>query len=130
MSTKQVNILDLLEEETLPDLNGKYTSLIKDWRPVPNTQGGYIEVILQLPDREHKYCIFPKQVSYVRSCLRKQFEQTNNKVSLTALLNLAKTREFNVWFNYNFDYNRMNVAFHESRTVEIEDEDEEEAVAV
>lgn len=122
MSTKQVNILDLLEEEALPDLNGKYTSLVKAWEPVTNNKGGYIEVILQLPDREYKYCIFPSQVSYVRSCLRRQFEQTDSKVNLSTLLNLAKTKEFNVWFTYNFDYNKMNVAFHESGIVE---EDEE-----
>jgi hypothetical protein len=121
MSTKQVNILDLLEEETLPELNGKYTGLVKDWTPITNAKGGYIEVVLQLPDREYTYCIFPSQVSYVRNCLRRQFKQTDSKVNLTTLLNLAKTKEFNVWFNYNFDYNKMNVAFHEPRIVEDEE---------
>lgn len=115
--------MSLLQHTMLPVLTGKHEATIKSYREVENMQGGYIEVILKLEDRDLTYCIFPSQLDYITSTLRRQFGMQDETVTLEDMLVKGETTKFNVWFSYNQDYGRMNVAFHEPVSVT-----EEEAV--
>ena len=108
--------MSLLNTKVLPRLEGEYEVTIKSYKEIENTQGGYVEAVLQLPDREYKYCIFPTQVDYVASCLRNQY-QIEGETTLGEMLDKATKTPFRVWFSYNSDYNRMNVALHHSEVV-------------
>lgn len=114
--------MTLLETQVLPALNGKYETKVKSFKEVTNDKGGYIETILELPDREYKYIIFPTQVEYVTSALRSQFDMRNEVVTLGDMLTKAQTTPINVWFNYNQDIGRMNVALHEPKVLVQEEE--------
>ena len=116
--------MSLLEKTVLPSLSGKYEATIKSFKEIENDKGGYVETVIQLADREYKYCIFPSQVDYVASALRNQFGMQEDATALGIMLNLAKTHPFNIWFSYNYDIGRMNVAFHDNtyRTPIEEDE--------
>lgn len=105
--------MSLLQKVVLPALNGKYETKVKSFEEVTNDKGGYVKVILELPDREYQYNIFPTQIDYVTSALRNQFEKRSEVVSLEDMLTLGQTTAFNVWFTYNQDIGRMNVALHE-----------------
>ena len=103
--------MSLLNKRILPRLEGEYVAKVASYKEIENEQGGYVEVTLILPDRDYKYCIFPTQVDYVASCLRNQFEILE-EVTLEQMLDLATENEFKVWFSYNQDFGRMNVALH------------------
>ena len=108
--------MSLLNTKVLPRLEGEYEVTIKSYKEIENTQGGYIETVLQLPDREYKYCIFPTQVDYVASCLRNQYA-VEGETTLGEMLEKATKTPFKVWFSYNEDYGRMNVALHHSEVI-------------
>lgn len=109
--------MSLLQQKVLPTLTGKKEATVKDFEEVENTQGGYVKVILQLEDRDYTYCIFPTQVEYVTSCLRNQLGlPTTEETTLGEVLQGAKETPINVWFSYNNDLGRMNVAFHEPKS--------------
>lgn len=108
--------MSLLNTKVLPRLNGEYETIIKEYEEIENTQGGYIRVILVLPDREYTYCIFPSQVDYVASCLKAQFS-INEETTLGEVLDIATEYPFKVWFSYNEEYNRMNVNLHQRNVV-------------
>lgn len=110
--------MSLLNTKVLPALSGMREARIKSFKEVENDKGGYVETVLDLPDREYKYIIFPSQVDYVTSALRTQFEMQDEEVTLEEMLTKATTTSIKVWFAYNQDLGRMNVAFHESRTQE------------
>ena len=71
--------------------------------------------------KQYKYCIFPSQVEYVTSALRNQLGLQDKEVTLADVLEAAKETNIKVWFAYNIDFNRMNVAFHEPRIIEDEE---------
>ena len=48
-------------------------------------------------------------------------EPTVKDITIPAVLEAAKETDIKVWFAYNTDFNRMNVAFHEPRVVESEE---------
>ena len=110
--------MSLLKTKVLPAVSGMREAHIKSFKEVENDKGGYVETILVLPDREYKYIIFPTQVDYVTSALRTQFEMQDEEVTLEEMLTKATTTPIKVWFTYNQDLGRMNVAFHESKTQE------------
>lgn len=114
--------MSLLNHKCLPTLSGKYEVKIKSYQEITNAQGGYIEVVLSLPDREFKYCVFPSQVDYVTSCLNRQLGVERDANSLGEALEIYKKNQksLDVWFSYNENYGRMNVALHESTIVEEE----------
>lgn len=107
--------MSLLETKVLPALSGMYETKVKSFEEVENQQGGYVKVVLDLPDREYNYCIFPSQVEYVTSALRTQFE-IKDETTLGEVLKLAAKTPIKVWFSYNQDLGRMNVAFHETKS--------------
>jgi hypothetical protein len=113
--------MSLLNTKVLPTLTGMREARIKSFKEETNDKGGYVRVVLQLSDREYQYCIFPKQVEYVTSALRSQLELQDKEVTLADVLEAAKETDIKVWFAYNTDFNRMNVAFHEPRVVESEE---------
>lgn len=110
--------MSLLNKKVLPALNGMYETTVKSFEEIENEQGGYVKVVLNLPDREYIHCIFPRSVEYVTSALRSQFEMRDEETTLEDMLVKAETTPIKVWFSYNYDYGRMNVAFHEPRVQE------------
>ena len=114
--------MSLLNHKCLPTLSGKYEAKVKEYTEITNKQGGYIEVVLSLPDREFKYCVFPSQVDYVTSCLNRQLNASRDANSLGEALEIYKSKQtpLDVWFSYNETYGRMNVALHETTSVDEE----------
>lgn len=108
--------MSLLNTKVLPALSGMREAKVKSFEEVTNSQGGYVKVVLTLPDREYNYIVFPSQVDYVTSCLRNQLELQTEEVTLEEVLTKAKTTPIKVYFSYNTDLGKMNVAFHESRS--------------
>lgn len=113
--------MSLLNTKVLPALSGMREATVKSFEEVANKEGGYVRVILKLSDREYTYIIFPSQVDYVTSCLRNQLELQDKEVTLETVLNKAKKSPIKVYFSYNTDLGKMNVAFHESRTTSKEE---------
>lgn len=107
--------MSLLNQKVLPALTGMREAKVRSFEEVENAQGGYVKVILDLGDRDYTYCIFPTQVEYVTGALRTQFDMQNESVTLGAMLEKAKTNTIKVWFSFNNDLGRMNVALHESK---------------
>lgn len=111
--------MSLLETKVLPKLEGEYKTKIKTYKEVENENGGYVETTLILPDREFKYLIFPSQVNYVASCLRNQFEITE-EVTLADVLAKATKKEFTVYITWNNEFGRYNIALHQPQVSEDE----------
>lgn len=110
--------MSLLKTTVLPTLTGMHEACIKSFREVTNDKGGYVEVIFKLEDRDYTYCMFPTQVEYVASALRNQLGHQDEVVTLEQLLQEGTTTPIKIWFKYNENIGRMNVAFHEARTQE------------
>ena len=117
--------MSIFANKVLPTLNGKRSALVKSYREVENTNGGYMEVIFKLEDRDTTYNIFPgkdatagKQVNYVTSAVRRQLGKDEESLSLIDVLELAKTNPINIWFGYNQAFNRMDVTFHDTTPIE------------
>jgi len=108
--------MSLLNTKVLPKLEGEYKVTIKSYEEIENDKGGYVKVVLQLPDREYQYNLFPSSVDYVARNLRNQFE-IEDEVTLGELLEKGTKTPFSVWFSYNQDYQSMNVAFHDTTAV-------------
>lgn len=115
--------MSLLNTKVLPTLTGMREARVKSFKEEINDKGGYVRVTLELSDREYPYCIFPKQIEYVTSAIRNQLGLHEQEVTLADVLTAAQETSIKVWFAYNSDFNRMNVAFHEPRI-----ESDEEAV--
>lgn len=113
--------MSLLDKKVLAPLAGMREATVKSFREIENDKGGYVEVIFNLSDREYTYCVFPSQIEYVTSTLRTQFE-VEGETNLGEMLTLALTKTFKVWFNYNYDLGRMNVALHQPREVVSQEE--------
>lgn len=112
--------MSLLDTVVLPALSGKYEAKVKDFAEITNQNGGYVQVTLQLPDREIKYVIFPgkgdakgRQINYVVSTLAKQFALDKQSNTLKNILEYGKEHAFNIWVSYNQTYNSINISFHE-----------------
>lgn len=106
--------MTLLNKKVLPALTGKRVATISKYEEVANDKGGYVKAVLKLEDREYNYCIFPTQVDYVVSAIRRQLDNQELD-TLADVLDAAKTTPIDVYFTYNADLGRMNVAFHESK---------------
>ena len=104
--------MSLLDTVVLPKLNGSYEVVVKSYQEITNKDGGYIKVIFQFPDREYKFCLFPKRVDYFCSCLKKQFG-VEDKTTLRELLDTAKETPISVFIEWSDEYNSYNLAFHE-----------------
>lgn len=119
---KGVMNMSLLQKKVLPTLKGKYEAKVLSYDEVENEKGGYIRLILGLSDRKYTYCMFPSQIDYLTSALKKQLG-VETETTVEELLDLAQENEINVWFSYNQEYGRMNVAFHEPYVADEEDVD-------
>jgi hypothetical protein len=112
--------MSVFNQKVLPALKGKHEAKVKSFREVTNAQGGYLEVIFKLEDRDYTLNIFPgkgetagRQVNYVAGAIRKQLGKEEESLSLIEVLEMAKTKPINIWFSYSQEYGRMNVNFHE-----------------
>ena len=106
--------MSLLNKKVLPALTGMREATISEFKEVENEKGGHVRCTLKLEDRDYIYCIFPIQIDYVVSTLRKQFNKPELE-TLEEVLTEAKTTKIKVYFTYNADLGRMNVAFHEAK---------------
>lgn len=114
--------MSLLNAKAKPVLAGQYEVAVKDFIEIENEKGGYIKVTFDVPEYgEYNYCIFPSQVDYAASCINTQLGVARDTYTLGEALKKAK--KLNVWFSWNKDYNRMNVALHEPVVVEDEEAD-------
>lgn len=116
--------MSVFTEKVLPALKGKHEAKVKSFREVENAQGGYLEVIFELEDRDYTLNIFPgrgetagRQVNYVTGAIRRQLGKEEEALSLVEVLEIAKTTPINIWFSYSQEYQRMNVNFHEPVTI-------------
>lgn len=112
--------MSVFTTKVLPALKGKHEAKVKSFREVENAQGGYLEVIFELRDRDYTLNIFPgrgetagRQVNYVTGAIRRQLGKEEEALSLVEVLEIAKTTPINIWFSYSQEYGRMNVNFHE-----------------
>ena len=119
--------MSILKHISLEPLSGERKAKVKSYREVTNDQGGYLEIVLNLGDREFKYNLFPgtgategAQINYFSGALRKQLG-IEGSVTVEEILEVAKEKEFKVWFSYSNEYNRLNVAFHQAATHEAAD---------
>lgn len=119
---KGVMNMSLLQRKVLPTLKGSYDAKIVFYDEIENEQGGYIKLGLGLDDRTYTYCVFPSQIDYLTSALKRQLH-VDYETTVEELLDLAQEKTITVWFSYNQEYGRMNVAFHEPYMA---DEDEED----
>lgn len=108
--------MSLLNTKVLPKLEGEYKVTIKSYEEIENDKGGYVKIVLQLPDREYTYNLFPSSIDYVARNLRNQFN-IEGEVTLKELLDKGLTNAFSIWFSYNQDYQSMNVAFHDTTPI-------------
>lgn len=108
----------------LPSLRGKHEAIVKSYREVSNANGGYLEVIFKLTDRDYTLNVFPgkgdtagRQINYITSAIRRQLGKDEETLNLIEVLELAKTTPINIWFSYNAEYERVNVNFHEATVI-------------
>lgn len=105
--------MSLLDTVVLPKLNGSYEVVVKSYKEITNKDGGYVLVVFKFPDRDHKFCLFPKRVDYFCSCLKKQFG-VEDQTTLRELLDTAKETPISVFIEWSDEYNSYNLAFHET----------------
>jgi hypothetical protein len=118
-------IMSLLNTKSLPALTGERVAVLKSYNEVENNQGGYINLLFQLEDREYNYSLFPgrgdakgKQINYFMSAIRNQLGLKEGVIELGQILEAMKDKEIRIWFSYNSQYQRMNVEFHQSLQTE------------
>lgn len=101
-----MNIIDLMKVEKLPVLEGNRKAKIIAYEPVENEKGGYLQLTLELKDREYKTNIFPKQLDYLLGCLRRQLGKSTEKVALLTLIEemIKEKSTFEVNFSWNEQY--------------------------
>ena len=116
--------MSLLNYKCKPALSGMYECTVKSFNEVENSQGGYVSITLDVPEYgDYTYCVFPSNIDYVSSCLNQQLGESRDTYDLDEALSKFKDTKLKVWFSYNSEYNRMNVALHESKVSEDEDEE-------
>ena len=115
--------MSIFTQKVLPALTGKQQATVRSFKEVSNTNGGYLEVVFKLSDRDYTLNVFPgkgetagRQVNYITSAIRKQLGRDHEALSLVDVLELAKTNPINIWFSYSQEYERMNVNFHEPQS--------------
>lgn len=111
--------MSLLKYKSLPALTGERVAKLKSYKEVENKQGGYINLLFELEDREYNYQLFPgrgdaegRQIAYFARAIRQQLGLTEGVMELEDILKAMKNKEIKIWFSYNDFYQRMNVEFH------------------
>lgn len=112
--------MNVFTKKLLPSLSGARQATVKSYREVTNANGGYLEVIFKLEDRDYTLNIFPgrgategRQADYITSAIRRQLGKGDKLLSLVEVLELARKTPITIWFSYSPEYQRMNVNFHE-----------------
>lgn len=102
-------------------LPGKYPMKIKHYEEFTNDKGGYLQIVLVLPDREIKQNFFQSNLDYLGKTLRDQLSLENEDMDLEEILKKAKGKEIFGVVSYN-EYG-LNIALHEQPIVEEKDVD-------
>ena len=111
----------LLETTIKKRLNpGEYEIQIQKYREVTNTQGGYIELTIELPDRTIRQNFFKSNLDYLGKSLRDQLG-IDADMNLKEILDKAVGKKLFGIISYN-EYG-LNLAFHKPRVQETEDVD-------
>lgn len=95
---------------------GKYPMTIKSFKEFENDKGGYLQLVLSLPDREIKQNFFPSNLSYLGKNLRDQLDLENEDMDLQEILEASVNQEIFGIVSYN-EYG-LNIALHEQPVVE------------
>lgn len=112
--------MSVFNQKVLPSLRGAHQATVKSYREVTNANGGYLEVIFKLEDRDYTLNVFPgkestlgRQSNYITGAIRRQLGKDEEALTLFEVLDLAKKTPITIWFSYSPEYQRMNVNFHE-----------------
>lgn len=112
--------MSLLKTKSLPALSGERVAVLKSYNEVENNQGGYVNLVFQLEDREYPYQLFPgrgdaagKQINYFMRAIRRQLDMSEGVMELGEILEALLNKEIKIWFSYNNEHQRMNVEFHQ-----------------
>lgn len=107
-----------LNQVTLPRLKGIRKATILSAKKKENENGGYLDIVFKLSDREQPYKIFNgkgdkkgNQLRYVIQGLKEQLGSETNELTDMETLNLAKKKEFEIEFTYDKAYNSLNISF-------------------
>lgn len=130
-------------------LNGLYQATVLSYTDVENREGGYTKITFKVTEnRNFDYIIFPSdsdglrdsngnlritkwvdeagiehkgsQYNYVMSSLASQLN-VDGELTLTDLLDKAKTEPIGIEFSFNEDVGRMNASFKKIITIENEE---------
>lgn len=93
---------------------GEYPVSLISYKEVENSNGGYVELTLALPDRTLKQNFFPSNLDYLGKKLSAQLNIKEAK-PLEDILEEALTKDLFAVISYN-DYG-MNLAFHRTAAV-------------
>lgn len=108
-----------LTEKILPRLEGTRKATISSYKTVANENGGYLELVLALEDREYTHRVFRgkgdnqgKQLRYFIQGLMSQMD-INKETTAKEVLDTAKKNKnvFEITFTYSPQYNSMNLSF-------------------
>ena len=59
-------------------LPGKYQFFLNSFKEFENEKGGYVKIEMQLPDRTNEHVLFPSNLGYFMSCMRRQLAMDEN----------------------------------------------------
>ena len=115
--------MSLLNNTAPQPLKGEYEGRLTSYKEIENDKGGYVELKFDVTNsegsREFTHCLFSSSIDYFISTVGKQLETEER--NLEKLLELLKDNTIKIYFTWNDEYKRLNVAFHEPVVVETED---------
>lgn len=118
--------MSLLNYTAPQPLKGAYEGRLTSFKEIENEKGGYIELKFNVTNeegsREYTHCLFPSSLDYFISAVGKQLETSER--NLGALLELVKANPIEMFFTWNEEYQRLNVAFHKPTATEDIDVDD------
>lgn len=115
--------MSLLNYTAPQPLKGEYEGKLTSYKEIENDKGGYVELKFDVTNpegsREYTHCLFSSSIDYFISAVGRQLE--TDERNLGSLLDLLKDKPIKIYFTWNDEYKRLNVAFHEPVVVETED---------
>lgn len=98
---------------------GKYNFHLNSFKEFENEKGGYVQIEMQLPDRTNNHVLFPSNLGYFMSCMRRQLELDENVDHTYEEILDAAMQSDNLWTIISYDEKYgLNYAFHEATTIE------------
>ncbi len=112
--------MSLLNTKSLPALTGERVAVLKSYKEVENNQGGYVNLLFQLEDREYNYPLFPgrgdaagKQINYFMSAVRNQLGLKEGVLELGQILEAMLNKEIKIWITFFYNQLQQRVSKNE-----------------